>query len=341
MNKRQRKRMTSCHRMATIVDAKLRPPLESRYPVVDNLPWTELAGLRRQYELAIRRGWPAAAQRIRRKSYAVVEALRREIDTLDDKITALFEPPSICSPREVCEELLALADSFSNVEFDRSKQWITVTTEPIELDDVELGAFRIRLDLRRLGTSQPYRVLAVDPHPAASCASTLHPHVQEEVLCEGEGREALQRALADGRLYDFFAIVRQILRTYNSSSAYVTLEDWHGTVCGDCGDTVSDAESCSGCNEPSCGDCVSCCKRCHVSLCGECVVPCEGCNAKHCEKCLQRCQRCEEPFCKPCLTENQCDDCREAESEESEEPPAESPEAAVHTVRTSQVDVPT
>ena len=33
---------------------------------------------------------------------------------------------------------------------------------------------------------------------------------------------------ADGRLFDFFVIVRQVLNTYNPHSAYISLEDWDG-----------------------------------------------------------------------------------------------------------------
>ena len=100
--------------------------------------------------------------------------------------------------------------------------------------DLYFGPFEIRLDWRQLGSATPYRVVALDPHPAAKDTDVTHPHVQEEQLCEGEGRSAVRAALAEGRLYDFFLLVSQLLHTYGRGSAYVELDNWDGIPCDDC-----------------------------------------------------------------------------------------------------------
>ena len=112
---------------------------------------------------------------------------------------------------------------------------ISITTDPIVLDDTHLGPFQVRLDWNRLGSHQPYRVVALDPHPAAANEAVTHPHVQEEHLCEGEGRAGIESALNTGRLCDFFLIVSRLLGTYARGSAFVELDDWEGIRCQDCG----------------------------------------------------------------------------------------------------------
>ena len=143
---------------------------------------------------------------------------------------------------DIYADLVALDEEFAEVSFDRRGQTISVTTEPIELEGVYLGPFEIRLDWSDLAEGHPgnYRVIAVDANPAAANESVTHPHVQDEAVCEGEGRQPIRKALEQGRLLDFFVIVANLLRTYNSDSPYVSLSDWHGVECADCGTTVSD-----------------------------------------------------------------------------------------------------
>jgi len=59
--------------------------------------------------------------------------------------------------------------------------------------------------------------------------------VREEDLCEGEGRGPIQKAIRQGRFYDLFVLINQILQTYNGDSAYVPLSRWEGSSCPDCG----------------------------------------------------------------------------------------------------------
>ena len=183
-------------------------------------------------------------------------------------------------------ELAATAAEFDGVELAKSE--LSITTEVITLDEVELGPFRIRLHLHRLGSETPYSVTALEPNPAASCSDTTHPHVNGDRLCPGEGRGAIAAALADGRLFDFFTIVDRILHTYAAGSAYVELDRWDGVACHDCDSTLDDDEAYS-------------CSHCEERLCGDCLVSCGGCSDGYCSGCIERCSRCEEYSCSGCL----------------------------------------
>ena len=129
-----------------------------------------------------------------------------------------------------------MRQEFGEVEIDLKAHELAVTTETIELEGVVLGEFQIRLTWTEIGHgSQPYRVVALDPHPAARRDDVTHPHVQDERLCEGEGRSAIAAALAEGRLYEFFLLVDQLLHNYGRGSGFVEMDDWEGVPCSDCG----------------------------------------------------------------------------------------------------------
>ena len=130
-----------------------------------------------------------------------------------------------------------------------------MTTEPIVFDDFYLGPFEIRLSFHDACDTLSYEVLACDPCPAATSDEVTHPHVEANQLCEGDGRPMIRQALQQGNLADFFLIVRQILATYNSASAYVQLDQWAGRDCPDCGYSMNEDEliCCSDCETDVCG----------------------------------------------------------------------------------------
>ena len=107
-----------------------------------------------------------------------------------------------------------MADEFEAVDIDLGEHELSVTTDRIVLEGINLGSFKIRLDWHLLGFSSAYRVMALDPNPAAKNEDITHPHVQDGNLCEGEGRSAVQAALEECRLYDFFLLVSRLLHTY-------------------------------------------------------------------------------------------------------------------------------
>ncbi len=83
---------------------------------------------------------------------------------------------------------------------------MSVTTEAIVLENIELGTFEVRLHWKRIGERRCYEVVAREPNPAGESSETTHPHVRGEQLCEGDGR-ASDRSFppirtADGLLPD-------------------------------------------------------------------------------------------------------------------------------------------
>jgi hypothetical protein len=221
--------------------------------------------------------------------------------------------------RTLFAELTALADQFDQVEIEDGA--VGVTTEPIVLDGIELGRFAIRLDVDRVGADCPYRVVAREPNPAASSSETTHPHVNAEKLCPGEGRVPIAAALKEGRLYDFFLLVNQILQTYSPGNAFVELDRWHGRPCHDCDCQVDedDACTCYDCEETVCGDCLQACGGCGDGYCSGCIQRCERCAEFSCGGCLKVCTHCRRDVCESCREDGLCETCREELEEQIDE----------------------
>ncbi len=306
---------------------------------IDTDAWASIERLQRLRDKANSRGWLLAEQRLRDRLRRGLDSFCRGAMRVADNLTGPLQPCSVLSVHEIMRELTALNDEFKDVNWDRKRHTFSVTTDDIVLDEVCLGPFEICLDLRYLCQSHPYRVVAKDPHPASTSDSTTHPHVQSEHLCEGDGYAAIKRSIADGRFYDFFMIVRQVLETYNPGNAYVTLDDWHGVECLACGDTVdrSNCDNCNRCEYSVCHDCRQVCPGCDETHCNDCMACCHGCDDDYCKDCLTCCSGCGESFCDHCLTEENCDDCLDIEA--STEAEAESPESSVHALRMGQIGI--
>src|SRR5262249_1962303 len=142
----------------------------------------------------------------------------------------------------------------------------------IVLEDIELGRFQICLNWRRSHSTLSYRIVALDPNPAACNGDVTHPHVNGEHVCEGDGHLPIARALAEGRLLDLFVIVDRLLHTYAPGRAYVELSSWQGNPCHDCG-SIMDEEDYSSC------------RRCEALLCCDCGFGCSACEQFYCGGC--------------------------------------------------------
>ena len=289
--------------------------------------------------------FPLARQRLVREVSDICERLTKGLLAPNSTGIQPFHPPAAI--RMIYEDLVALDREFEELTVSLQRTTVAVDTPPIVLEDIPLGRFRIVLNWTDIAAPYPpYCVVALDPHPAAGCEAWVHPHLDGETLCAGDGRAAIARALAEGRVYDFFVIVRQVLNTYNSGGAYMPLEEWHGEQCGDCGDRMpaSEIRSCEDCPEKMCGDCRSFCDDCERSLCCDCTMECAVCEENFCSACGESCAGCSQPVCRGCLNDDKCTTC---ESEENEEeaasaatplPPAT--HASVYTVFVEQTVVP-
>jgi hypothetical protein len=145
--------------------------------------------------------------------------------------------------------------------------------------------------------------------------------VQDESLCEGEGRSAIAEALASGRIYEFFLLVNQLLHTYGEGSGYVELRDWFGAPCSDCGESVDaeDRHFCHRCDRGLCESCSLCCDGCDRSFCSGCLQPCAACGHDFCSGCLDSCRSCQRQICEGCLEDGQCLSCRDKTEDEEPE----------------------
>jgi len=284
--------------------------------------WQQLQRLRRQLVRAHQRGWHLAAKTLFRNLADALQRAEYELEGAVRRIETYRKPRQVSSPAEIYRDILDLEQEFDGLQLDRSSHELVVTTDPIVLDSIDLGRFEVRLDWSQVGSpSQPYRVVALDPHPAARNEDVTHPHVQDERLCEGDGRAAIASALSDGRLYDFFTLVFQVLHTYGRGSAYVELDKWDGVLCDDCGDSMDEEESygCQRCGRTLCSSCAGSCPKCQESYCADCLCQCADCGEDHCRSCLAACPACRQRFCEDCLDEGLCRSCLEKTHEEDQD----------------------
>lgn len=306
--------------------------------------WEELQKVTRQLRLVRRKYWRLAEATLSNDLHRLLHQVQSELLAIENNLTQPLLINRSSSLADIHADLNALEVEFGKISFDRRARTLSVTTEPIELDEVFLGPFEIRLNWATMSDpyGRRYRIIALDPHPAASNDSVTHPHVQSENLCEGDGHQPILAALKQGRLLDFFLLIANILRTYNSSSPYISLEDWHGVDCTECGNTIHDEENwnCERCGTTLCDGCVHSCYGCESSLCSDCIVSCSGCQDYFCNSCLKVCSHCESDFCSGCLHDNEiCTDCHERQTEESADATdTEAAEAAACANATLQPD---
>lgn len=303
--------------------------------------WEACLRIARQIRRAELRGWHLAAAELS-------SDLRHTLASFESQASAILRelPSSIVTERmtstsDVYEDLVALGEEFEELNYDRNGRWLSVTTEPLELEGVFLGPFEIRLDWRR--GELTYRVIATDPHPPQSRENVTHPHVMDDLLCEGEGKHAIRQALAQGRLLDFFTLVAGILRNYNPESPFVELALWYGQSCSDCGAVVSEDDYyvCQKCGSAVCPGCELSCSGCDDSCCSECGTSCSACDDGYCQSCLQRCQQCRAGVCSGCLDEQErCPKCHEEQQDqEYDDCPPEPKDVAVQPDRLVQAAV--
>ena len=303
--------------------------------------WEEAQRLCQLIDSVGRRGWSAAAHSLR-------ESLDRQLTTFRSRLEECHQqvkravPEARSSVRTIFDELAALEQEFDQVRCNLKHRTLTAVTAPIVLKGVYLGPFEVVLEWNLIGIRTPYYVVPLEPNRASSNDEVPHPHVNGSSLCEGDGQEAIRDALSQGRIFDFFVLVRQILETYNAGNAYVSLSDWDGVNCGDCGCTVpaDDARSCDTCDCSVCSECCFSCERCWNSLCSECKQSCTACGNYLCPNCLRKCSVCEGAFCSKCLPVEQCKSCQES-NDESEEIETRAPaDAEVQPLCVGQVAVP-
>jgi len=285
--------------------------------------FSDLARDARKLGMALSHDWLVASEH----TCKAISGHLTEIPYAVSKLQSLLdrrprEVPSLCA---IVDELRSLRDEFDDVAFNAEEGALCVVTDPISLEGVYLGRFRIALYLEKsaeLYHKTAYYVIAIDPHPTAKDEAVTHPHVSNEMLCEGDGAAAIRAALEEGRLCDFFTLVRSILTTYNPDSPYVALSDWEGVSCYDCGYVMDEESSyyCSLCDNAICDQCSRVCVDCGEVVCGSCAGLCEICERSLCPTCAKTtCIGCESVCCDSCLTDGLCPECKQQQENEDEE----------------------
>jgi hypothetical protein len=305
------------------------PPLQ-----LPEYSWNEIQQLRRQIGLARQHGWHAAAAQLTRDLADAINDLCFRLETAGRNLQSRPTERRPFSASEIYRDILALDEEFEGLEIDFDKHELSVTTDRIVLEDWNLGAFQIRLDWHSLGEPPAYRVVALDPHPPASRDDVTHPHVQDEHLCEGDGRAAIRAALTECRLYDFFMLVSQVLHTYGRGSAYVELDKWNGICCDDCGNSIheDDRYYCSRCDATLCSGCSCSCEDCGESYCSGCLGTCAACGCDYCSSCLAMCPVCKKRFCEDCRQGGLCKSCHQKQQEDQDDDPSEDTRSEAVTV---------
>ena len=267
-------------------------------------------------------GWFSVAGRCCSRTGRLLTEISRSIS----QVQKLTEGPQKETPKlsMLVEELEAVQDEFGNIGYDKGTNTISVVTDPITLEYVALGAFSIQLELdkfREMHKDRPYHVVALNPNPAASDDSVTHPHISGERVCEGDGAAAIRACLEQGRLSDFFTMVRSILTTYNQDSTYVALESWDGTPCYDCGYSMSSdgVYYCYSCEHDFCDECSTYCRQCDQTACICCCALCSYCDEYACTNCISECSECEEVYCHSCLEDSLCPTCKEEKEKTNEQ----------------------
>jgi hypothetical protein len=290
----------------------------------------ELGALRRQLIVACERGWRAAADSITGR----IDRLTHEVQhhAANVQQTAGARRATVPSVRELLAELRQLQDEFPSVCFGKGNE-LSAETEPVELEGIYLGPFRIVLNVAAMGEGKAVsglRVVAMDPNPAGCNDEVTHPHVSGERLCAGDATAPINAAMAEGRVCDLFLLVRGVLTTYNASSPFVSLDNWQGEPCSDCGRTIGedDGRWCSACERQLCDDCTTYCHICDDTICLECRDKCPVCGESICPSCMTTCPDCHASICKDCLDEQQCRCQEDKENEDDEQREEQVPVAA-------------
>jgi len=276
-----------------------------------------LEAIQRRISLAEARQWRAAAASC---TSHMGSACREVGFRLQDLQRAIGRPDTrVPSLKDIYQEIRQAVSEFGALKYDPEGKVLSVTTEPIVLDGLYLGPFEIQLHIPELSEARynsPYRVEALDPHPAAANEAVTHPHVSDERLCPGDAGASIDAALSQGRVCDFFMLVRSVLRHYNPHSPYVSLDNWEGICCAECGYVVSDDASrwCTSCEETFCSECTRCCAVCEEIACLNCLKECPGCEDLVCPACMSRCPNCEREICGACLDDRACP-CKEQDED--------------------------
>jgi hypothetical protein len=333
-------------RLETLWTPKPEPPIRPERAWASlRSQMTEAESLRWRIEQATARRMDCSAASLKQELSTVLKVMDQRINEL--RVHSDAPPPRAQDRCEWIRELRQLESEFGTVTIRWTDTVIRVVTEPIELKDVPLGPFAIEFDWTGGPSAdgiRAFEVKALKPNRPAGRSDVTHPHVEDDILCAGEAKDALAQAVADGRLVDAFQLVHSVISNYNPGSAYVSLNEWDGSHCAQCGRRIrsDDASSCECCDCELCDECGERCAGCDELRCGDCLEPCDVCRERHCRgslattsrgraicsDCREVCSGCEASVPKDELdADGRCPTCSTVEETDDPDPETEAAEA--------------
>jgi hypothetical protein len=155
-------KLTKQRRLEVRAAARIREHLTRQADRVnlDVLPvrqWEELQKSAGQLRLIQARGWLVAGEFVKRDLSYAVQRLLHELQTFHTQLAWPRQRTPAAAAAEILADLQELAEEFEEAEIDLQAAKITVRTEPIALEDFNLGAFRVVLSWNQIGRSWPLR----------------------------------------------------------------------------------------------------------------------------------------------------------------------------------------
>jgi hypothetical protein len=272
----------------------------------------ELLSIHRQVEIATARQLPNAAQRLKAKWDDVLRQLTcaiRQVAHHKDQV-----PPDVRSLSDILQDLQQIRRDYGEFDYFSDEHMLAVTTPKITLQDLDLGRFRIEFNILSLGRRARksfYEIRTLDLRCAASNGGVCHPHVLFGHLNAREFAEPIRNAKLSGCITDFFSLIVQALQTYDPSTAYVKIDDWHKAFYSQCHAELPESEHlfCEGCDEYCCQGCQVQCPDCGKRVCQDCQSVCHLCGGILCSHCISTCALCGAGTCQKCLQAGLCPSC--------------------------------
>ncbi len=136
-------------------------------------------------ELATHQNLTITAQHGRGELRDGLRWLIHDLTQCQESLRRAEKIPAVPPLRLLYDELASLTDEFEEVQIELRDRRITVYTLPIVLDDMDLGSFEIRLNLREIGERAAYEVIAVDPQSSGSGHSHPRPRARVQLDLSG------------------------------------------------------------------------------------------------------------------------------------------------------------
>lgn len=123
--------------------------------------------------------------------------------------------------------------------------------------------------------------------------------------------ESILKAKVAGQTAHVFQLILKALQTYDPTTAYGKIEDWHKVFCSWCHRELPEGLQtlCDTCQGWCCENCRLECPACGKKVCEDCQGVCHTCAQVFCEACMTRCVTCGSKSCQECLQTGLCPTC--------------------------------